>query len=472
MRFSRFFRFVAGPVFLTAFFSLVPGGFAESPEGGGPGLSFDDAARLAVAASDELRGEYAMQAMREEAWVLGRRVYFPRLSIGASEDDRLSAVGADSFLKNYSLSVEQLVWDGGRTRLGRRLERMDIALAGAKLERAAADIAESALSVYREVLYARAVLVIQEAALESLAEQRLLIAKEVELGLVLAADLAEADITLGEGRLELESMKMDLAESERRFAEILGLDELPFLAEGIDTGRKPLFPSVPAVRSMAEARNPELAEERHAILRRQEELKYAVLSWLPAMSLTGSFGLSGRRYPLTRQTWSVGININFSAPWFRGTLAGSAGWEPPHDRTARLQGSADPLPEPASIMSRRQAELALSLARRKYTLAFERLGRSAEQGVERCLMADRRRELAEESRKLARERYGLAELRRELGQLTRIELMEERIEYSRKETAAVEAAMALLAAERELERLMGLRPGELTTFAEREGERF
>jgi outer membrane protein TolC len=119
-------------------------------------------------------------------------------------------------------------------------------------------------------------------------------------------------------------------------------------------------------------------------------------------------------------------------------------------------------------MTKRQAELALSLEREKYALAFERLGRSAEQGVEKCRMADRRRELAAARCGLAWERYALAELRRDMGQLTRIELMEERIEYSRKEIEAVEAAIALLASERELEKLMGLGPGELAVLAGKE----
>jgi outer membrane protein TolC len=446
------------------FFLFSPPGRILTAHEGKP-LSFADAANFAVSSSDDLRGEYAMQAVREGSWILGRRAYLPRLTLGASEDDRLAETGADSFIKNYSVSIDQLVWDGGRLVLNRKLERMDLALNAAKIERMSEEIAESALSTYRELLYAQAVLAIQEAAVESLERQRMLIKREAELGLVLPADLAEADITLEEHRLELENLKIDLAETGRQFAEILGLEKLPPLGETIDTGRGTIVPSASAARSKTETGNPELAEERRLIARKQGELKIASLSWMPQVRITGSFGLSGRRYPLTRQTWSLGINIDFSSPWISGTVGGSAGREYPHDTTARLQGSANPLPDPASVMTKNQAELALSLERRKYALAISRLGRSAELGVEKCRMADRKRELAVESLELAGERYRLAEFRMELGQLTRVELMEERIDYSKKEIAAVEASMALLAAERELEKLMGLRPGELAAFA-------
>jgi outer membrane protein TolC len=73
--------------------------------------------------------------------------------------------------------------------------------------------------------------------------------------------------------------------------------------------------------------------------------------------------------------------------------------------------------------------------------------------------------LAVEALNLAADRYALAELRVEMGRLTRIDLMEERLEYTQREIAAVEAATALLEAERELERMLDLRPGGLAEAA-------
>jgi outer membrane protein TolC len=66
---------------------------------------------------------------------------------------------------------------------------------------------------------------------------------------------------------------------------------------------------------------------------------------------------------------------------------------------------------------------------------------------------------------LAAERYRIAQIKRDMGLITRVELMEERIECTKYEIAAVEAAAVLLEAERELEKLMDLGPGELENFA-------
>ena len=276
-------------------------------------------------------GENRTGALRERAWVLGRRAYFPRLNLGISEDDRLGAIGADSFLKNYSLTLDQLLWDGGRTAENRRVEQAELSLQGHQLERMAAEIAEAALGAYRSVLYTRLRLEIREAALEALGEQRNILRQEVELGLALASDLTGADIAVSEEEVEAASPRMELGEAERELAETLGL------------------------------------------------------------------------------------TVEFASPWISGSLQGSAGWEPPHDRTAWVQNTLSPLPDPASSLTGNSAELALTLEQEKYRLNLERVGRMAVLGVEKCRLTDRRRLLALKSLELAGEKLRLAELRRELG---------------------------------------------------------
>jgi outer membrane protein TolC len=428
-------------------------------------ITFADAARMAVAASEELRYEYAQRVLREKAWVWGRRDYFPRLSISAAEDDRLSEIGADSFLKNYTLNVEQLLWDGGRTQMNRRIEKTELALLETQLETMKGEIADTALSTYRNVLSARSVLAIREAARISLEEERFILSREVELGLALAMDLVEADITLREAEIEILSLRVDLEEAEYQFAETLGLEALPPLAEEVNIRRPAALPVPERVRSMAQERSPELLNARFSIMQKQAEVKYAARSWLPTIRLLGGLTLSGQQYPLTRANWTLGISMDFSSPYFSGKFSAAAGRDPPYDRNAQVQGSISPLPEPAQALNVRSAKLALTLEQSRYRQIHEALGRGAVYALEKCGLMDRQRKLAVESLDSAGERLRLAELRMELGQLTRIDLMEARLEYTRREIAAVEAAVALLEAERNLERLLDLYPGELESLA-------
>ena len=431
-----------------------------------PGLNFSGAARMAVESSPELRNEFAARILREGAWRWGIRSFLPKLSITASEDDRVSEIGTDSFLKNYSVNMEQLLWDGGRLSLSRKLEKLELDLAGNRLNQMAADIADGAVSAYRDLLLTRTILGIREKTRESLSEQRLIMQKEVDLGLVRKSDLMEANVTVALAEIEILSLTMDLEEAEWRLAEKLGLQKLPFLSEQIDTQRSTRLPSPDKAIRAAESRNQELAALRHSLVRRQAEAKTASRSWVPSLRMTGSFGLSGRRYPLSRYNWSVGLSVDFSSPWLAGNLGASTGREPPHEKNARLQQTVTPAPEPAGVFSFRSAELALAHERSRYETALKEVHTAAERGIKKCALLDKKRVLAMEALELEAERFRIMELKLSLGQIKRTELMDARLDYAKREAALVEAAAAVLRAERDLERLLDLEPGELRVLAE------
>ena len=428
-------------------------------------LDFAGAASMAVQNSSELRGEYSAKALREGAWAWGRRAYLPRFSITASEDDRLSEAGSDSFHKNYALNLEQLLWDGGRLSFSRRMERAELDFAGSRLKHMASDIADAAVSAYRDVLQGRMILEIQEKTLASLEEQLYILEREAELGLARPSDLVEAEITVALAALEILSLSMSLEETEWRLTEMLGIEKLPALAERIDTERGIKLPLAAIVHSLVESGNHDLAAFRHSIVRRQAELKTVSRSWIPSLHLTGSFALSGQHYPLSRYSWSVGLVVDFSSPWLSGNMGASAGWDPPHDRNARLQQTITPAPDPGGVFSVRSAELALAHELTMYEKALKEIHAAAERGIRTCALLDRRRLLALEALKLEGEKFRLAELKLDLGEITRLELMEARLNHAKREAAVVEAAAALLRAERELERLLDLGPGELFLLA-------
>ena len=453
-------------VFYTA--AQVSAGETAGYTAGEKGISFTDAARLAVERSEELRSEYAARALREGAWRWGIRAYLPRLSISASEDDRLSEITGDSFLKNYSVNMDQLLWDGGRLSLSRKMERAELDLAGNKLVRMESDYGEAVVSGYRELLLGRNILEISENTRDFMNEQRRLLQREVELGMARPMDLIDAEISVALAELDSFSMAMDLEEAEWKFADRLGLEKLPALSERIDSQRSPDLPSPDVARALVESRNQELAAFRYTIARRQAELKTASLSWIPTLRLTGSFALSGRQYPLSRHSWSVGLVIDFTSPWLSGNFAANTGWDPPYDRNARLQQTAVPAPDPGAIFSVRAAELALNNERSRYQTALKEVLSAADRGIKTCSLLDRKRLLAMEALELEGERFRLAELRLSLGEITRLDLMEIRLDYAKRETAVVEAAAALLEAERQLERLLDLKPGELSSLKELE----
>jgi len=436
---------------------VIPLG-TPSPAGA---LRADDAARLAVGNSRELKNAAWSRLIKEGTWKLGLRAYLPRLSLGAQENDRVSWTGADSFMKSYSLTLEQLIWDGGRTSLSREMERAELLVLDKQIRRQAVETADAAVSAYRRTVSLRATLEIREAICSFFEEQRNILSRELELGMAVPIDLTAADIALAGARLEVMNLRVDLEDAERSLGEFLGMETLPPLSERVDMRRTPVLPPPGMAGELARERNPQVEENRFVITQREAEMKLAGRSWIPAIQLKAGAGLSGQKYPLTKPSWSVGITFEFSAPWLSGSFGGTAAWEPPHDRSAGLQGSLNPLPNPAGAYTKKQAELALRAAKETYTDTRQQLGRKAEFAVEKCRLMDRKRLIVLESLELEEKKFNLAELKLEMGLLTRTELMDARLELAKKEIAGVESAAALLEAERELEKLQDLEPGGL-----------
>jgi len=453
------------PVFLLTIAACVYANDSDVRHNSERTLTFAQAAELAVAASADLRYSRASQTIMEGAWRWGVMSYLPRLSISVSENDRLQQLGADTFMKNYGINIDQLIWDGGRTSMTRQLERMEIDMTTSRLERKASEIAEAAIAAYRNVLSSRAILDIQISALEILEEQRRILNEEVRLGLALEIDLASADINLAEARINILSIRLDLDEMEIQFTELLGLDHMPVLAETVDINRPVMLPVSSAAAVIAREQNPEIKEARHSIAKKRLELNYVMRTWIPTFRVNGNFGISGHDYPLTRSNWSIGLSIEFSNPWFSNRFNAQMGWEPPYDRTAMIQNNFTPLPDPASGYGINQARLALALEQENYNVLLERMGRMAAIAIEKCAFAEQKRKLSMEAAALGKERYRIEEIRLGLGQITRLKLMEIFIEQTQREIAVIQTAIALLEAERELELFLNLDPGELSKLA-------
>ncbi|GMO28900.1 MAG: hypothetical protein Ta2F_04290 [Termitinemataceae bacterium] len=428
-------------------------------------LTFKDAGEAAIAASKELQSEYASHSLKESAWVLGRRSYFPKMSLSAYEDERLSKISTDTFMKNYSLGLEQVIFDGGRLHTSRKIEKAKLALEYNNLKRSSSEISESAISMYRQILASRLQLEIMENGFKSLEEQRRILKSEVDLGMALDRDLSAADISLKESTIEILTAKIDLEEIEKQFTESLGLDRMPLLCESIDINRNGIIPELSTVRAMALINNPDLVTAQLSIKEKQEEAKYAFLSWIPTLSATGQVTIKGTSYPLTHYSWSVGLAIQFSSPYLSGKSGFSTGFEDHVSQNMNVQGSVEPLPDIASGVKYSHAKIALNLEKDKYNISFERLGRTAETIIEKCKFAEQKRKLAVDSQNLALEKLELTKLKHKLGLLTGIDLIDAQVQYTQKELEVVQAALSVLSVEREVEKLMDLQPGELKDYA-------
>jgi outer membrane protein TolC len=422
-------------------------------------LSFAEAGEMAAAASFELRAEIERQNLRENAWKMGFRDYFPSITLTAAESDRVIETGPGSFEKMYSLSLSQILFDGGKLFTSRRLQKAEITLQKNSLQNMFAEISEGAISVYRGILQARMNLEIKRASLLRLEKQEAILKTELRLGLATVNDSLESELLLSKTKIEIEMMEMDLAESEKSFAEMLGLETLPQLVEKIDIRREIKLPETGKVSSEILARNPEMETARLSLKQREEEAKAAARSWVPTIKGTGSFSLTGTDYPLSHYKWSCGLVVDLSTALFGSSTTGNYGREGRADKTAQLAESLTVLPSLQSGLNARSAKLNFELERTKYESSYSKLERNAELMMKKLEFMIRKKELSITASELMKKKIAIAEVKLELGLITRLELMESELEYAESEIAVVEAVILETTAIREIEKYANLPPG-------------
>jgi len=434
------------------------------------GLTMKDAANLAIEVSPELREAYAQQILKEGAWVVGIRAFLPKLNLSASENDRLSTIGSDSFTKTYTIGIQQLIWDGGRLGANRSIEKAELDLHRVELRRKVGEVGEAAINLYRTIINKEAVFRIKQDNLTALELQYTILEEEYRRGLALQTDLDEAAISIEDSRLNLESLRLELEVARNEFTVLLSLPATPELSDSIDTTRSTLIPRsyedglLSQLAQYVLTVHPDLIRQRMAIEKLQVQLQNAHRSWWPTLKLTGDFSVLGDRYPLSRYSYSVGLSMEFSGPLLSGSIGGKAGWEGSTDRTALLQSSTEPIPDPASVFSEESLKAMFSLEQERYHLLLKKIEQQTKKLLQSCIAADDRRLIASRQRALAQKKLSLLETRHSLGQATTLDVMKARIELSSNEIALVEAAVALLEAERALERHLDLESGSLEEF--------
>jgi outer membrane protein TolC len=269
--------------------------------------------------------------------------------------------------------------------------------------------------------------------------------------------------------LDLDKQTVDTEEAERQLMDLLGVQTLPPLGETIDLGEKTVYLDPEIAGSVGRAVNPQLTMARHSILKRKAELRALAMAWIPNLKLTGDFSVSGKQYPLTHYAWTVGAVIQVSTPYLSGSAQGSGGMDGPYDKTARLRSNAEALPDPASGLDVPAAQLALRQEEQNYELLVGQVERKIKTAVKVCRLLEQKRDLAAQAVRVGQQKRQLLEVRSNLGQITRLELMKGQIETVKREEALVSAAVDLLGAERDLEILLDLSPGDLGNFSRRYG---
>jgi outer membrane protein TolC len=438
-------------------------------------IDLDKARDMAKRNTASLRLSRARLAAERDRIRLSAWEYLPTLGLNLSDSrtTRYAATDAASIAATGTLTLP--VTQGGRRRMRTELASLAVGLEGLNLESSEEDIEDSCFSLFHETR-------VLELKLESLIESRKIvegqyeIAKtEFELGKIREIDLIETKASVASVAQEVFAAETELLSAEYSLKRLLGLERGARieLVTDIDSGYAgfPVRGSAEKLKGIAEARNQDILKTRYKVEEARLNARIAASEWNPNVSLSGSMSLSGDQYPLQKPNYGLRATVEFPSELL--PLSVSLGFTTSPDLEYGRSANAS-VSTPSSldtIVDRRLAQVSLgeaieareSAARDAVFLVEQRVLEYERLRGEQRLIADKLAILERKSE--------IMRVQLELGYVTRSDYLEGENELLTARLDRLSGVLSLMEAERQIERVAGLKAGELKGFEDKNDEK-
>ncbi len=431
-------------------------------------VDLDTAGRLALERSTALRslnGQYASAALTLK---LGIRDWLPQVSLGYMDSSNVVIGGPDSANIQWTMTLSQPIFDGGRSMRNRKLQEADLALSARGIKDKEREILESVDSAYHTILMLRRKIAIQREVL-SVTDQELEIARTLRLqGALRQIDLIESELERNSLAISIESSESDLEKAIFDFRQLIGMssdapvelvDDFDAEYAGLDLPQDDTF-----FQRLLEEGNLEMRQRQSERRKKLSALIEAREWYLPNVSFEGTLSISGERYPLQSASLSGKLIFEIPTPTSPVSFSLSASESFERQRSSGSSIGLDPLSEYSgvigSIIAQKEYALLLeSIEAMDEALAFE---------LRRSVMTyerDRRSlALLRQDLELKRKKSEILKKQVDIGDVTRLEYIKALIEASESESSILEAVLGLRKSERTLERILGIPSGALAAI--------
>jgi len=230
-----------------------------------------------------------------------------------------------SSINNFSagLSLNQLIYDGGRSRNQIQQARTNLDIALFNQRQIKTNVIQKVIQSYYNLLQAQKLNDVSEKNLEMSKSQVALVEKQFELGVVKKTDLLKAKVASGQARVDALNKKVNYENSRRVLFNDMGLQDFGQKIIVIDDGWvPPLIPTKTEILRSLKNNNPSIAISKRQIKIRDLSYKLAKGLRKPLVNTSLNFSANGENSKeLTdsfRDDWSLGLNISLSIPLYSG----------------------------------------------------------------------------------------------------------------------------------------------------------
>lgn len=258
-------------------------------------------------------GLNSLAAMKQTQF--GVKDFLPSLEFSFSNNQSVSYYSSDNKSKSLSLSLTQVLFDGGQRKLNYDLNNLSSLYTYNEYEQALRKFSSDVLNQYYSILKQKEVVQIKKELVNTVTEQLLIIEKEKDLGVTLETDYLEFMISYLDTLNDYDKNVRNLEKQTDSFKMTLGCDRNVVLefTETFSNDKEyvPITPYIDFLYQRALSSSLELKKQNLNILATQKQIDYKNRWYMPSVSLDGSVSFSGRQFPLTEPDYSVALSFSF-----------------------------------------------------------------------------------------------------------------------------------------------------------------
>ena len=278
-----------------------------------------------------------------------RRV-LPRVHLSYTHSDTVQYGGPDNRSRRLAFGVEQLLYDGGRTRRAFRIARIDRELRRITTEQRKRALKTEVTRAYLHVLGLARRVELSRQNLEIGLGQLQVAEQEYLLGRMTNLSLTEVRLAVQEQELAVRQLTVQHAAARRTLSRLIhapGARESQELKPrgSLDLGYTGSMSRDSLNRYVVEAARSSEGYEEHTarIARALTQEQIARRGVLPRLTADGELSVSGREFPLDEPAFSVGLRVELIPAYSGASLQSSAGSPRPETRSRTASLAVTPV---------------------------------------------------------------------------------------------------------------------------------
>ena len=251
---------------------------------------------------------------------------FPeRETIGVNFESFSIDTNQISSINNFSagLSLNQLIYDGGRSRNQIQQARTNLDIALFSQRQIKTNVIQKVIQSYYNLLQAQKLNDVSEKNLEMSESQVALVEKQFELGVVKKTDLLKAKVASGQARVDALNKKVNYENSRRVLFNDMGLQDFGQNITVMDEDwLPPTIPTKTEILKSLKNNNPSIAISKQQVKVRDLSYKLAKGLRKPLINTSLNYSANGENskelIDSFQDDWSLGLNVSFSIPIYSG----------------------------------------------------------------------------------------------------------------------------------------------------------